>query len=350
MTLQDALSRIRPPDPDLLRRAHARLDALTKPRGSLGRLEALAAQVVAIRGEPRPLQRKVIFTLAADHGVTEEGVSAYPRIVTREMVENFCRGGAAINVLARQVRAEVVVVDIGVDGDLPPLPGLVSRKVAPGTQNFAHGPAMPRDQALEAIEVGIQLVEKERERELDLVGIGEMGIGNTTAASAITAVLTRRPPQAVTGRGTGIDDTVWRRKVAVIERAIAANHPDPRDPLDVLAKVGGLEIAGLVGVIVGAAAHRIHVLVDGFISGAAALIAVGLCPALKDFLLASHCSAEPGHRAILAELGLSPLLDLEMRLGEGTGAALAMPLVEASLAVYRDMATFKEAGVSEKTP
>jgi len=348
MTLQEALRRIDPLDPDRLRQAQARLDSLTKPRGSLGRLEAVAAQIVAIHGGPRPLERKVIFTLAADHGVTGEGVSAYPKIVTREMVENFCRGGAAINVLARHVGAKVVVVDIGVDGDLPPLRGLVTRKVAHGTRNFAHGPAMTHEQADQAIAIGIALLEEEYHRGLDLVGTGEMGIGNTTAASAVTAMLTGHPPQTVTGRGTGIDDTTWNRKVVVIEQALAVNRPDPRDSLDVLAKVGGFEIAGLVGVIVGAATRRIPVLVDGFISGAAALIGVGLNPAVKDFLLASHCSAEPGHRAILSHLGLWPLLDLELRLGEGTGAALAMPLVEAALAVYQEMATFKEAGVSEK--
>ncbi|MBI1894671.1 MAG: nicotinate-nucleotide--dimethylbenzimidazole phosphoribosyltransferase [Candidatus Rokubacteria bacterium] len=350
MTLQEALSRIHPLDSALMRRARARLDSLTKPRGSLGRLEAVAAQVVAIHGGPRALERKVIFTLAADHGVTGEGVSAYPKVVTREMVENFCRGGAAINVLARQVGAKVVIVDIGVDGDLPALPGLVSRKVTHGTRNFADGPAMTREQAEQAIAIGIGLVDEESHDGLDLVGTGEMGIGNTTAASALTVVLTGHPAPTVTGRGTGIDDTTWKRKVAVIEQALAVNHPDARDPLDVLAKVGGFEIAGLVGVIVGAATHRITILVDGFISGAAALIAVALNPAVKDFLLASHCSAEPGHRAILSHLGLAPLLDLELRLGEGTGAALAMPLVEAALAVYREMATFKEAGVSEKTP
>ena len=350
MTLQDALNRIRALDAGLVRQAQARLDSLTKPRGSLGQLETLAARVVAIQGGPRPIRRKVIFTLAADHGVTAEGVSAYPKVVTREMVENFCRGGAAINVLARQVSAHVVVVDIGVDGDLGPLPGLVSRKIAHGTQNFTRGPAMNREEAIQAIETGITLVEEERDRGLDLVGTGEMGIGNTTAASVITAALSGLAPATVTGRGTGIDDATWRRKVAVIEQALAVNQPDPRDPLDVLSKVGGLEIAGLVGVMVGAAAHRIPILVDGFISGAAALIAAALHPALKDSLIASHCSAEPGHRTILALLGLTPLLDLEMRLGEGTGAALAMPLVEAALALYQEMATFKEAGVSEKTP
>jgi len=347
MTLGAAVAAIRPPDPARMREACARLDLLTKPRGSLGRLEALAAQVVAIRGSGR-LGRKVIFTLAADHGVTAEGVSAYPKVVTREMVENFCRGGAAVNVLAREAGAEVVIVDIGVDGDFPALPGLIQRKVASGTRNFTLGPAMAHEAARRAIETGLTLIEETRAGGLDLVGTGEMGIGNTTAASAMTAALTGLAPACVTGRGTGIDEATWHHKVAVIERALSLNRPDRRDPLDVLAKVGGLEIAGLVGVILGAAAHGTPVLVDGFISGAAALVAAALQPLVKEFLIASHCSAEPGHRAVLRELSLSPLLDLELRLGEGTGAALAMPLVEAALAIYREMATFKDAGVSEE--
>jgi nicotinate-nucleotide--dimethylbenzimidazole phosphoribosyltransferase len=347
--LPKLLSRIQPPDPALGARAQAHLDQLTKPLGSLGRLEELARRIVEITGQELPvLRRAVIFTLAADHGVVAEGVSAYPQVVTAQMVENFFRGGAAINVLARHAGADLVVADLGVAGPLPSKPGLVVRRIASGTKNMALEPAMTRDEALAAIEAGIQLVEAERCQGVDLIGTGEMGIGNTTAASAITAVLTGAPVEAVTGRGTGIDEAAWQRKVAVIQRALEVNRPDPRDGLDVLAKVGGFEIGGLAGVILAGAAHRIPVVLDGFITGAAALIAHALKPEVSHYLLASHCSAEPGHRAILDRLGLDPYLNLGLRLGEGTGAALAFSLIRAAVAIYSEMATFKSAGVSER--
>lgn len=347
--LPKLLSRIRAPDPASGARARAHLDQLTKPQGSLGRLEELAARIVEITGQELPaLRRAVVFTLAADHGVVAEGVSAYPQVVTAQMVENFLRGGAAINVLARHAGVDVVVADLGVATPRPSRPGLVVKRIGPGTKNMIHGPAMTREEALAAIEAGIGLVEAERCRGVDLIGTGEMGIGNTTAASAIVAVLTGEPVEAVTGRGTGIDEATWQRKVVVIRRALAVNQPDPGDGLDVLVKVGGFEIAGLVGVILAGAAHRIPVVLDGFIAGAAALIAHALKPEVNHFLLASHCSAEPGHRAVLDRLGLVPYLELGLRLGEGTGAVLAFSLIRAALAIYAEMATFKSAGVSER--
>jgi nicotinate-nucleotide--dimethylbenzimidazole phosphoribosyltransferase len=345
--LQRILDQIRPLDSDALVMAQQRLDRLTKPPGSLGRLEELAAWYVQVTGKfPSRPPKKVLVTFAADHGVAEEGVSAYPRAVTAQMVYNFLRGGAAINVLARHVGAEVRVVDIGVDHEFDAMPGLIRRKVAHGTQNLAKGPAMTREQALTAMQVGIELAGTLAREEAGLIGTGDMGIANTTSSSAITAVMTGRPASEVTGRGTGIDDQILKHKQAVIEQAIRINRPDPKDPLDVLAKVGGFEIAGIAGLILGSAAHRIPVVVDGFISTAAALIAAGLQPVVKEYLLLAHYSTEPGHRDAVAWLGLQPLLDLGMRLGEGTGAALAIGLVESSLKMVTEMATFEEAGVS----
>ncbi len=347
--LQKLLSRIRRPDPQLAARAQAHLDQLTKPLGSLGRLEELAWRLVEMTGnDPPVVRRPVIFTLAADHGVVAEGVSAYPQVVTAQMVENFLRGGAAINVLARHAGADVVVADFGVATPLPSRPGLVVKRIGPGTRNIARGPAMTREEALVAVEAGIALVEAERCQGVDLIGTGDMGIGNTTAASAIVAAITRAPVEVVTGRGAGIDEGAWKRKVAVVGQALDVNRPEPTDALDVLQKVGGFEIGGLVGVILAGAAWRIPVVLDGFIVGAAALLAVGLQPETRHFLLASHCSVEPGHRVVLEHLGLRPYLDLDMRLGEGTGAALAFTLIRAALRIYTEMATFKSAGVSER--
>jgi nicotinate-nucleotide--dimethylbenzimidazole phosphoribosyltransferase len=336
------------PDPGMGVLARRRLDQLTKPPGSLGRLEDLARDLCVMTGQcPPPLRAAVIFTLAGDHGVVAEGVSAYPQVVTAQMVENFLTGGAAVNVLARHVGARVVVADFGITGPVLDHPGLQQRRVAPGTANLTHGPALSRAQAVAALEAGAALVEEERPRGLDLIGTGEMGIGNTTAASAITAAFTGLPAEAVTGRGTGVDDAAWRRKAEVVERGLAVNRPDAADALDVLAKVGGLEIAGLAGVILAGAARRIPVILDGFIAGAAALAAVTLKPEARHYLIAAHRSAEPGHRHVLAALGLDPYLDLGMRLGEGTGAALGIGLARAAVAVLAEMATFKSAGVSE---
>lgn len=337
------------PDPKLGVLAQQRLDQLTKPPGSLGRLEELARDLCLMTGQcPPAMGEAVIFTLAGDHGVVAEGISAYPQVVTSEMVENFLNGGAAVNVLARQVGARVVVADLGIAGPVLHHSGLQQRRVAPGTANLARGPALFRDQAAAAIEAGAALVDDERRRGLDLIGTGEMGIGNTTAASAVTAAITGLPPEAVTGRGTGVDDATWRRKVEVVTRGLAVNRPDGADGLDVLAKVGGLEIAGLAGVILAGAAHRIPVILDGFIAGAAALAAVALKPEARHYLIAAHRSVEPGHAPVLAALGLTPYLDLEMRLGEGTGAALGIGLARAAVAILAQMATFKSAGVSDR--
>jgi nicotinate-nucleotide--dimethylbenzimidazole phosphoribosyltransferase len=288
-----------------------------------------------------------VIVLAADHGVETEGVSAYPQAVTAQMVRNFLSGGAAINVLARQAGARVVVVDIGVASELPPDLRLVSRKIAYGSGNIATGPAMDRTSGLEAIEAGIDVLESQLALGLDLVATGDMGIANTTAASAVIAAMSGQSPLAVTGRGTGLDDAELAHKVDVIDRSLAVNHPDPSDPLDVLTRVGGFEIAGLVGVIIAAACHRVPVLLDGLTSGAAALLATAMAPNSRHYLIAAHRSMEPGHRIALEHLELAPLLSLDMRLGEGTGATVAMHLVDDAVAILDEMATFDEAGVDE---
>ncbi|MEM3085542.1 MAG: nicotinate-nucleotide--dimethylbenzimidazole phosphoribosyltransferase [Halobacteria archaeon] len=345
--LEEAASAIPAPDARAAQEARKRQDLLTKPRGALGRLEALSVQLAGIAGSPRPrIGPKAVAVMAGDHGVTAEGVSAYPSEVTPQMVLNFLRGGAAINVLARHSGARVVVVDVGVAADLPDHPGLVKRKVRPGTRNFAKGPAMSRDEARRAVEVGIEIAEEEFSKGLSLLGTGDMGIGNTTASAALASLFTGRPVPEVAGRGTGIDDAMLRRKVGVIEGALKLHRPDPGDPLEVLAKVGGLEIGAIAGLILGAARRRVPVLVDGFISGAGALVAAALAPRAKEYMLASHCSAEPGHRVVLDHLGLKPLLDFDMRLGEGTGAALAMFVVEGAAKILDEMATFQDADVS----
>jgi len=349
--LSKLLERIAAPDGAAGLEARRCLDQLTKPPGSLGRLEELARRLAEITGTcPPVISHPVIFTLAGDHGVVEEGVSAYPQVVTAQMVENFLRGGAAVNVLARHAGARVVVADLGVAAPLVEHASLKAMKIAPGTRNMSRGPAMTRAEARRAIEAGIELVESEQRRGLDLIGTGEMGIGNTTAASAMLAVFTGAPIEDVTGRGTGLDEAGRRRKVQAIERALLVNGPDPADALDVLAKVGGFEIAGLAGVVLAGAARCIPVLLDGFITGAAALAAVRLKPEARYVLLASHRSAEPGHRHALDALGLDPYLDLGMRLGEGTGAALCIDLARAAVKILTEMATFKSAGVSTAGP
>jgi nicotinate-nucleotide--dimethylbenzimidazole phosphoribosyltransferase len=329
-------------------KAAERQKQLTKPQGSLGKLETLSIQLAGVTGNERPrFPRKAVIVMAADHGVALEGVSAYPVEVTAQMVENIARNGAAVSVLARQNQVHVVVVDVGVAKDISRLPGVLHRKVAPGSANMLKGAALTLEQAEAAIAVGMQVLEEQAAQGLDLVALGEMGIGNTTPASAITAVMTGLPVKDVTGRGTGLDDSGLENKIKVIEAAIRLNRPDPRNALDVLAKVGGLDIAGLTGVILAAAARRIPVVVDGFISGAAALVAVGLLPWVKPYLIASHLSVEAGHAAICKKLELEPLLDLGMRLGEGSGAVLAFPIIEGAARILDEMATFEEAGVSQ---
>ena len=349
MLLRETIDRIQPTDPRLLAQAQVRLDRLTKPVGSLGRLEELAARYVMITGELKPqIPRGAVFTFAADHGVTTEGVSAYPSAVTPQMVLNFLRGGAAVNVLARHAGIEVRVVDIGVNFDFEAAPGLIHKKVMSGTKNLLVESAMSPAQAEQALQVGIELATEAAQQGIGLIGTGEMGIGNTTASSAITAVITGRPVSEVTGRGTGIDDASHAHKIEVIQRALVFHRLNQADAMQVLANVGGLEIAGLAGLMLGAAASRIPVVLDGFIAGAAALIAVGLQPRCKDYLIASHRSVERGHQAILAHLGVKPLFDLDLRLGEGTGACLGMSLVFAAIKILTEMATFDEAGVSER--
>jgi len=343
------LPTIPPIDQDATEAARLRQLALTKPPGSLGRLEELSVQLAGMTGKSRPkFEGKTVIIMASDHGVCEEGVSAYPTEVTRQMVFNFLRGGAAINVLARQAGARVVIVDMGVAEDFPPIEGLIQRKIAAGTRNFARMPAMTAEQAEAAIAVGIEIAGQENEAGADLIAIGEMGIGNTTAASAMTAAFTGLPASGLTGRGTGIDEAGWQRKVQVIEAALKLHRPDPKNGLEVLSKVGGFEIAGLAGVIIGAAARRVPVVLDGFISGAAALAAFRLVPGIQPFMIASHQSVEVGHAAILKALSLQPLLSLDLRLGEGSGATLAFHMIEAATRILDEMATFEEAGVSNK--
>jgi len=346
--LRERLSSIQPLKEKFLLQAQARLDSLTKPVGSLGQLEEIARRFVAIVEDLHPkVEKKIIYTFAGDHGVVDEGVSAYPKEVTSQMVYNFLRQGAGINVLARHAGAKVVVVDIGVDHDFEPMEGLMIRKVGRGTGNITRGPAMSKDQALRAIAVGLEMADRAREQNADLVGTGDMGIGNTTASSAVLASMTGLSVSQVTHRGTGIDDSTLAQKMLIIERAIAVNRPEAKDPLDVLAKVGGFEIAGIAGLIIGCAFHRIPVVVDGFISTAGAMIAVGLSPDIKEYLFASHQSVEVGHRFMLEHIGQKPILNLSLRLGEGTGAALAMFIIEAAVKVLNEMATFSEAGISE---
>jgi nicotinate-nucleotide--dimethylbenzimidazole phosphoribosyltransferase len=345
--LVEALAAISPVDADTAAAARAALNAKTKPRGSLGRLEEVAARVAAVRGtaELAPLKAAIVVA-AADHGVADEGVSAYPREVTRQMLRNFAAGGAAINILAARAGAELAVVDVGVaepvdDERIRPL------RVAPGTRNAAKGQAMTRAQALTAIEGGIRLARELARAGAGLVALGDMGIANTTAASAVCAAFLPAPPQAVCGRGTGLDDAGVRRKVEVVERMLAVNRPPPDDPVTVLAAVGGLEIAFLSGLTLGAAGSRLVVVLDGFITGAAALAAARLAPLSVSYMIAAHRSPEPGHTFVLEALGLEPLLDLGLRLGEGSGAALALPLIQSALAIVSEMATFADAGVTD---
>lgn len=338
--------------------ASAHLDRLTKPPGSLGRLETIAVRLAGIRGRlVTDIERPAVIVFAADHGVAVRGVSAYPPEVTAQMVANFAAGGAAINVLARAAGADLVVVDIGVAGadsgavgTEPPRSSsaarLIRSRVAPGTQDFTSGPAMMRDEALAAIETGRLTVAGLIDDGADLIAIGEMGIGNTTAASVLVAALTGAPVRAVTGRGTGVDDPGLERKVAAIEAALALHRPDPVDPIGVLAAVGGLEIAGLVGAMLAAAAERVPIVLDGFITAAAALVAAALAPNLPDRMLAAHRSVEPGHAIVLDRLGLRPILELDLRLGEGSGAALAIPIIRAAARICGEMATFEQAGIS----
>ncbi|MBU0951707.1 MAG: nicotinate-nucleotide--dimethylbenzimidazole phosphoribosyltransferase [Elusimicrobia bacterium] len=349
--IEQMINRIKPIDKSVLEATQKRLDNLTKPLGSLGRMEEIAKQIVAISGKKNPvLKNKVIFTLAGDHGIVEKGVSAYPKEVTPQMVYNFLNNGAGINVLAKHAGARVVVADLGVAEELKiKNEKLKIKKIGLGTKNFIKGPAMSSEDAVKSIEAGIELVEEELKNGLDIIGTGEMGIGNTTPSSAITSVICNLEVEKVTGKGTGIDNKTLENKINAIKKGIRKNNPNPKDGLDVLAKIGGFEIGGLAGVILAGAANRIPIVIDGFISTAAALIAVTLAPNVKDYIIAGHCSREPGHKVQLQWLGLRPTLDLDLRLGEGTGAVLAMNIVDASCKILNEMATFESAGVSTKT-
>jgi nicotinate-nucleotide--dimethylbenzimidazole phosphoribosyltransferase len=345
--LARTIAAIGPLDADAMRAAEARQLQLTKPPKALGRLETLSIQLAGIQGKAQPvIEQKAIAVMAADHGVVAEGVSAFPAEVTPAMVVNMVHGGAGINVIGRHVGARVIVTDLGVNADLSAADIRHDKIRAGGTANMAQGPAMTREEAERAIESGIRLVEEELEKGLDIICTGEVGIGNTTAASAVISVLSGEAPARVTGRGTGITQEALIGKVTTIEKAIAVNAPDRLDPVDVLAKVGGLDIAGMTGVFLGGAAHRIPVVMDGFISAAAALAAVRLCHECVDYILPSHVSIEVGHQVVLEELGLVPLFDLQMRLGEGTGAALSMSIIEAAARILSEMATFESAGVA----
>ncbi len=328
--------------------AQQRLDSLTKPPGSLGILEDMVKTLAGITGNPKPsLKKKVLIVMAGDHGVTEEGVSAFPKEVTPQMVMNFLMGGAAINVLSRYAQSEILCCDIGVASDIIH-PNLIVSKVRYGTANMTKGPAMSREEAIQAIEAGIAVAEDAMKAGADVLATGEMGIGNTTASSAILEVFSGCALENAVGRGTGITDEGLFRKRQAIKKAIAVNTPDPKDPIDVLAKVGGLEIAGLTGVILAAAANKVPVIIDGFISTAAALIAGKLCPTSISYMIASHVSEEPGHKIMLDILGLYPVLHMKMRLGEGSGAVLAFHMLEAAVRIQSEMATFADAGVSNK--
>jgi len=348
--LNETISKIERVDYSLKEKTQKRLDLLTKPQGSLGRLEELAKQVVEItRKEVPSMRNKVIFTMAGDHGVCEEGISAYPKEVTFQMVYNFLKAGAGINVLADHIGARVVVVDMGVAEKLKiKNEKLKIKKINYGTKNIAKGPAMTREEAIRSIEAGIEVFEEELSQGIDIVGTGDMGIGNTTPSSAIASVITGNRVEDVTGKGTGIDDKTLAHKIAVIKKAIKVNRPDAKDGIDVLSKLGGFEIGGIAGLILGGALKRIPVVIDGFISGAGALIAYKIEPKVKDYLIASHCSEEKGHHIILEYLGLKPILNLDMRLGEGTGAALGISIVEAAIKILTQMATFEDAGVSKR--
>jgi len=366
--IEEIVKNIKPLNKILLEQTQERLNNLTKPLGSLGQLEDIAKQLVAIIGKDKQvLKNKTIFTLAGDHGVAEEGISAYPKEVTQQMVYNFINGSAGVNVLARHVGARVVVVDMGIEGSIQDIhlrmlrgcggqavhriqQGIFkNRKIGFGTRNFTKGPAMTEEEAIKSIEAGIEIVEEEiKNGGIELIGTGDMGIGNTTPSAAIASVVCNVEPETVTGRGTGINDKVLQNKIDVIKRGIEKNKPDSNNGIDILSKLGGYEIGGLAGIMIAGASHRIPVVIDGFISGAAALVADKISPLAKQYWIAAHCSTEPGHKIMLEYLNLRPLLNLNMRLGEGTGSALAMNLIDASLKILNEMATFDSAGVSKK--
>ena len=343
---EQTIKQIHPISKSWLNRAKERLDNLTKPKGSLGVLEEIAARVVAIREEERPsVNKKEVFVFAGDHEVVSEGVSAYPQEVTGLMVKNLLNGGAGINVLARSAGAKVSIIDIGMKEDIPNAQGLIKKNVGRGAHNIAKGPAMTVEEAEKAINVGIEMAETAFSQRTTMIATGEMGIGNTTPSSALLSALLPADVIDVTGRGTGLDEEGLRNKVKVIKKALEANKSSMNDPISTLAAVGGLEIAGICGLCLGGAAHRMIVVVDGFISSAGALVATRINPTVKDYLFFSHQSTETGHRIFFEKERIRPVLDLELRLGEGTGAALVMNIIEDALKIYNEMATFQEVGI-----
>jgi len=350
MSIEQLIKKIEPLDEKAMNLARRRQNQLTKPQGSLGRLESLSIQIAGITANASPrLDKKLALVMAGDHGVVEEGVSAYPQDVTAQMVANIINGGAAVSVLAKQCGARVLVVDMGIKLDIKPNNNLLIKKIASSTGNIAHGPAMTREQAVEAIQTGAEIVSQEIENGMDVLATGEMGIGNTTPSAAIAAVLTSTIPEYVAGRGTGISDIGLQKKINAIRNAVIINNPDPKDGIDILSKIGGFEIAGLAGAIIAAAAYRKPIIIDGFISTAAAMVAVTMASQIREYIIASHKSAETGHEAMLDWLRLDPIFDLGMRLGEGSGAVLAFSVVEAACKILNEMATFEEAGVSTKS-
>ena len=347
--IEKIIGNIIPVSVEKFAQAQRHLDSLTKPPGSLGRLEELGGRYAAIKGLDSPrVRKKAVYVFAGDHGVAQQGISAFPAEVTPQMVLNFLKGGAAINVLANHFDAEVVVVDMGVNFDFEDIPNLLNKKIALGTGDLSLGPSMTRSQAEKAVQVGMELACVAAEEGVDILGTGDMGIANTTASVAIIAALTQRPVKEITGRGTGIDDNTLQRKIDLIEKALQVNQPDSNDPLDVLAKVGGFEIAGISGFILGSAASRTPVVIDGVISGASALIAHRLNPAVGDYMFMSHRSQEPAHEVIFDQVQQEALFDFGMRLGEGTGAIIGMNLLEAGVKIFSEMATFENSGVSNK--
>ncbi len=352
MTLKEIIKTIGPADQTMIKQAREHTSRLVMPHRALGELHLIGERVCGIQRTLKPsVKEKAILVMAADHGIAARGVSAYPQEVTGEMVKTFIRGGAGINVLARQVNARVLVVDMGIIPNVPKHTSgenpLLEKKIARGTKDFTHGPAMTREQAEQSVRAGYEAAADLLEQGIELLGTGDMGIGNTSASSAIGAVITGHPVERMTGRGTGVDDETFARKCRVIQKGIDMNAPDPKDPLDVLSKVGGFEIGGIAGAILAAGRLRRSVVIDGLISTAGALLAHAMCPVVADYVFAGHRSVEQGHQLMLEHMGLRPILDLGMRLGEGTGAALAMHIIEAGVRVFQEMFTFEQAGVSK---
>ena len=350
MQLDKALNMIGRLDIDLMSRVQERLDSLTKPLGSLGRLEDTVKQLAGITGRYYPeVDKKAVVIMCSDNGVVDEGISQAPKSITSSVTRNFMKGITGINVLSRHAGADIMVVDIGVDDELD-LEGIRNKKIRRGTWNIIKGPAMTRDEAVRCIETGIEMVGELKGKGYNLLGTGEMGIGNTTTSSAVASVLTGISPELMVGRGAGLTTEALTNKVEVVRKAIGINSPDPKDAVDVLAKVGGFDIAGLSGCFIGAAAHRIPILIDGFISSTAALAAVNIKPEVKNFIFPSHGSAEPGSKRVMEALGMEPMLNLSMRLGEGTGAALAFHIIDAAVAAYKNMGTFGDANIEQYVP